>query len=302
MEQAPCGVCGARDADVLFRAPDVLGSAPGETWPVGRCRRCGHRYLVSRPTREEIGRHYPADYGPHQPRESREEDRGSARRRLIRLRPPFAILDVGCGSGYDLRPFVARGCRACGIELDPRAAAEARKEGIEVQGCAVEAATFPDGLFHVITMNHALEHVFDPRAALANVRRMLRADGVVTLLFPTADGLMFRLFREDWYHLEVPRHLQFFTHASFLRLCRETGFRVLRRATRSGGKGFFRSLGNASRKSVLAGLLYRAVRSGPGRLFSKVALRAVVDGLRLGDVAEYLLAASPQDQVPERSP
>src|SRR6185436_2966764 len=100
-------------------------------------------------------------------------------------------------------PFLARGCRACGIELDPRAAAEARKEGIEVQGCSVEAATFPDGSFDVITMNHALEHVFDPRAALGNVRRMLRSDGVLYLLFPTSGGLMFRLFRGGWYHLDV---------------------------------------------------------------------------------------------------
>jgi SAM-dependent methyltransferase len=293
METARCGACGAADATVLFRARDVHDSVPGETWPVGRCRRCGHVYLVERPSPSEIGRYYPKDYGPHQPREPRERDRVSARHRLIRLRPPFDILDVGCGTGYDLRSFTAQGCRAFGIEIDPVAAGKARKEGIEVQGCSVEAATFPDGHFDVITMNHALEHVFDPRAALANLRRMLRPDGVLYLLFPTAGGLMFRLFREDWYHLEVPRHLQFFTHETLLRLCRETGFRVLHRATRSGGKGWFRSLGSAARKSALARVIHGASRSGPGRLLSRTVLRYVVDGFRLGDVAEYLLGATP---------
>jgi SAM-dependent methyltransferase len=289
METAPCGVCGAVDATVLFRARDPLGAVPGESWPVGRCRRCAHIYLVERPTPAEIGRYYPGDYGPHQPRPRRERGGPSMRHRLIRLRPPFDILDVGCGTGYDLRPFVAQGCRACGIELDPHAAEEERKEGIDVQGSGVESATFPDGRFHVITMNHALEHLFDPRAALSNLRRMIRPDGVLYLLFPTAGGLMFRLFREDWYHLEVPRHLQFFTHETLLRLCRQTGFRVLHRATRSGAKGFFRSLATSSRRSTPAGWLNRVSRAGPVRFYSKVVLRYVVDGLRLGDVAEYLL-------------
>jgi SAM-dependent methyltransferase len=290
MERAPCGVCGATDAQILFRGRDALGSVPGETYPVGRCRRCGHVYLVERPAPSEIGRYYPDDYGPHLHRDPKKRDRISARHRLIRLRPPFAILDVGCGSGYDLRPFLAQGCAASGIELDARAAAEARKEGIDVQCCGVETATFPDGAFDVITMNHALEHVFDPRAALANVRRMLRPRGVLYLLLPTASGLMFRLFREDWYHLDAPRHLQFFTHESMLRLCGDTGLRILHRATRSGGKGFYRSLDRRAEQNILKGIIRRICRGGPGRLFTRVALKYIVDGLRQGDVAEYLLA------------
>lgn len=286
MERASCGVCGSTEAGILFRGRDPLESVPGETYPVGRCRKCGHVYLVERPSPSEIGRYYPSDYGPHLQRAMKEEGKVSARHRLLVRPAPFAILDVGCGSGYDLRPFLARGCRACGIELDARAAVQARKEGIEVQSCSVEAATFPDASFEVVTMNHALEHVFDPRAALGNVRRMLRSGGILYLLFPTSSGLMFRLFREAWYHLDVPRHLQFFTHDSLLRLCRETGLRVLYRGTRSGGKGFYRSLSRG-------GMLDRACRKGPGRLFTRVALKYVVDGLRLGDVAEYLLAPAP---------
>ena len=289
MERAPCGVCGGTNPTVLFVARDPLNPHSTERWPVGRCRRCTHTYLVERPTRGEIGLYYPKDYGPHQHRDPKGRERMPERHRLIRFRPPFEILDVGCGAGYDLRPFLERGCRASGIEPDPRAAEEARKEGIDVQCATVESATFPSGRFHVITMNHALEHVFDPKAALTNLRRMLRPEGVLYLLFPTAGGLMFRLFREDWYHLEAPRHLQFFTHETLLRLCRETGLRVLHRGTRSGAKGFFRSLTSSSRKGLPAAWLHRIFSLAPARLYSKVVLRYVVDGLRLGDVAEYLL-------------
>ena len=290
MIPATCGVCGGSEATVLFRGEDPLRTVPGESFPVGRCRRCAHIYLVERPAPAEIGRYYPAGYGPHQHRETKDRAGTAARHRLILRTPPFDLLDVGCGSGFDLRPFAAKGCRVYGIEPDPKAAEEARREGVQVQCCSIEQASFPDGSFDVITMNHALEHVFDPRASLANLRRMLRPDGVLYLLFPTSDGLWFRLFRRDWYHLEVPRHLQFFGHGPFLRLARETGFRVLHRATRSGGKGFYRSLANAGTRGPLARLAYSLCRYGPGRPITRVLLRFVVDGFRQGDVAEYLLA------------
>jgi SAM-dependent methyltransferase len=264
---------------------------PGELYPVGRCRRCSHVYLVERPSPAEIGRYYPSDYGPHQHRERPERGgRTADRHRLLRRAPPFDILDAGCGAGYDLRPFKARGCGVFGIEADPRAAEEARREGVDVQCCPIEAAAFPDARFDVITMNHALEHVFDPRAALANLRRMLRPDGILYLLFPTADGLWFRVFGRDWYNLDVPRHLHFFGHRSFLRLARETGFRVLHRATRSGGKGFYRSLANAGTRCAFARLAHALSRYGPGRPVTRAILSFVVDGLRQGDVAEYVLA------------
>lgn len=290
MIPAACAVCGASDATVLFRGEDPRGTVPGETYPVGRCRRCGHVYLVERPAPGEIGRYYPRDYGPHQRREPAADAGPAARRRLIRRAPPFDVLDAGCGAGYDLRYFAALGCRVHGIEADPGAADEARREGVRVQCSTIEAATFPDASFDVITMNHALEHLFDPRAALANLRRMLRDDGVLYLLFPTSDGLWFRVFRRDWYNLDVPRHLHFFGHRPFLRLARETGFRVLRRATRSGGKGFYRSLANLGRRAPLARLAHALSRHGPGRPITRAILGFVVDGLRQGDVAEYLLA------------
>ncbi len=290
MVPAPCGVCGAAEATLLFRGEDPHATVPGERFPVGRCRRCAHVYLLERPLPSEIGRYYPEGYGPHRHREPSGSGRTPGRHRLIRRPPPFRILDAGCGSGYDLRPFAERGCEVFGIETDPGASEEARRGGVQVQCCGIEEATFPDAAFDVITVNHALEHVFDPRAALRNLRRMLREDGILYLLFPTSDGLWFRVFREDWYHLEAPRHLQFFGHGPFLRLAGETGFRVLHRGTRSGGKGFYRSLERAGRRGAGAGLAYRLCRFGPGRLITRVLLRFVVDGLRQGDVAEYLLA------------
>jgi SAM-dependent methyltransferase len=288
LERASCGVCGADRAGILFRAADASAVMPGATYPVGRCLDCGHAYVLERPPEAEIGRYYPADYAAHRSHADEGPRRGSRRFHGLRRPPPFRILDVGCGSGYDLLRWVREGCAASGIEADPAAAAEARRHGIDVLNCSVPQAGFPDASFDVVTMFHVVEHLHDPRAALRNLRRMIRPGGELFAAFPTAEGLLFSWFREHWHHLDVPRHLQFFTHASFSRLAREAGFRVAWRGCRSGARSLRRSFA-ASGNRIAA----RALSLKPARWLTRIAVRYVVDGLRLGDVAEYLLRPSP---------
>jgi SAM-dependent methyltransferase len=280
-ERACCGACGADDAFLLFTTPDTRNPSSDEIFPVGRCRRCGHAYVLERPPASEIGGYYPVDYAEHRPSDAPSKRRHSKRHRHVRLRPGERILDVGCGSGYDLLRLKERGAELFGVETNPVAAANARANGILVFQGSAEKADFPDRYFHQVTMNHCLEHFHDPRAVLVNIRRMTHPDGAVHLTFPTAQGAAFRLFRHHWYHLDVPRHLHFFTHDSFVRLVKDTGLRVIHRACTSGTRGFRHSLGAAFGGEGL-------VRRPPASWIVKGVLR-LMDGLRLGEIAEYIL-------------
>ncbi|HLY73957.1 MAG TPA: class I SAM-dependent methyltransferase [Planctomycetota bacterium] len=280
-EHASCGACGADDAFLLFAAPDTRNPSSGELFPVGRCRRCGHAYVLERPSPAEIGRYYPADYAEHRRSDAPSRRRHSKRHRHVRLSPGDRVLDVGCGSGYDLLRLKDRGAELFGVEMNPEAAAHARAAGITVFQGSAERADFPDRHFHQVTMNHCLEHFHDPRAVLTNIRRMTHPDGAVHLTFPTAEGAAFRVFRRHWYHLDVPRHLHFFTHDSFVRLAKETGLRIVHRACTSGTRGFRHSLGAACGGEGL-------IRRPPASWIARVGLR-LVDGLRLGEIAEYIL-------------
>ncbi|HVR85526.1 MAG TPA: class I SAM-dependent methyltransferase [Planctomycetota bacterium] len=281
MEHASCGACGADDAFLLFETPDTRNPSSGEIFPVGRCRRCGHAYVLERPTVGEISRYYPADYTEHRRTDLPSKRTNSRRHRHVRISPGDRILDVGCGSGYDLLRLKDRGAALFGVERNPQAAASARANGITVFHGSAEAADFPDRHFHQVTMNHCLEHFHDPRAVLTNIRRMTHPDGAIHLTFPTAQGAAFSMFRRHWYHLDVPRHLHFFTHDSFVRLAKESGLRVVHRACTSGTRGFRHSVGAA-----LGG--ERWIRRPPASWIAKVGLR-LVDGLRLGEIAEYIL-------------
>jgi SAM-dependent methyltransferase len=93
--------------------------------------------------------------------------------RAIEGPPPYAILDLGCGPGRDLKVFTERGHVAVGLEGAARVAAMARA----FSGCEVWEQDFlkldlPAGRFDGVFANAALFHV--PSRALPRVLRELR--------------------------------------------------------------------------------------------------------------------------------
>jgi len=94
--------------------------------------------------------------------------------RHIEGRPPFTILDFGCGPGRDLEAFTRLGHVAVGLEGSARLAAMARGHS----GCEVLAQDFlkldlPAARFDGVFANAALFHV--PAQALPRVLLELRA-------------------------------------------------------------------------------------------------------------------------------
>jgi SAM-dependent methyltransferase len=92
----------------------------------------------------------------------------------IRRRPPFTILDFGCGPGRDLKTFAALGHIAIGLEGASKFVAMARA----YSDCEVWEQDFlrldlPAGRFDGIFANATLFHV--PRSALPRVLRELHA-------------------------------------------------------------------------------------------------------------------------------
>ncbi len=108
---------------------------------------------------------------------------------LPHLAPGKDLLDVGCGPGNltcDLAARVAPG-RAVGIDAAEEVVAAAREEagrrGVEVEFAPgdVYALTFGDDEFDVVHAHQVLQHLTDPVAALAELRRVVRPDGLVAV-------------------------------------------------------------------------------------------------------------------------
>lgn len=94
--------------------------------------------------------------------------------RHIQARPPFTILDFGCGPGRDLAEFVRLGHVAIGLDGSERFAAMAREHsGCEVLRQDFLALDLPEARFDGVFANASLFHV--PSQELPRVLRELRA-------------------------------------------------------------------------------------------------------------------------------
>ena len=236
VETVACNLCGSPARELLFRARDEVFGGP-EDFGIVRCASCGLVYLSPRPVKETMAAHYPPDYQAEireliqRMRSSPLLQRGLAMLRKRRTPPvavPGKVLDVGCSFGDYLLYLQGRGWSVEGIEQDPEAARHGISSGLRVhEGDAEQVIReLPAETYDVVTLWHLLEHLYDPAAFLAEVRRVLKPNGLVMTELPSYASLLAGWMGTYWYPLEVPRHLYHFPPDTLGRLLERTGFSV----------------------------------------------------------------------------
>ncbi len=128
--------------------------------------------------------HHPVIVASHAQRSAA----NSAAYLLGQLTPGLRLLDVGCGPGSitaDLAAVVAPG-EVVGIDNVAVVLAQAEELGrerglsnVRYQDASVYALPFPDASFDVIHAHQVLQHLADPVAALAEMRRVVKPGGLV---------------------------------------------------------------------------------------------------------------------------
>ena len=90
------------------------------------------------------------------------------------------MLDVGCSAGLVASELARHAAFVAGVDVD----AEALRLAAEEAGSAKfarasgERLPFADAAFDAVVCNHVYEHVADPHALLAEIRRVLRPGGL----------------------------------------------------------------------------------------------------------------------------
>jgi SAM-dependent methyltransferase len=151
--------------------------------------------------------------------------------RLVRnLRRPHAggrLLDIGCGQGAFLEAMRQAGWDVQGIEPDENAAAVARSSGVSVINAPLEEAPLSPESFDAVTLNHVIEHLYDPLEAFRTVHGFLRAGGVMWIATPNLESRGHGRYGRDWIGLDPPRHLVLFTRSALARAVESAGFESL---------------------------------------------------------------------------
>ncbi len=98
------------------------------------------------------------------------------------------VLDAACGAGYGAAACSAAGARAVvGVDGSDRALDEAeRRHGATVtfRKADILALPFDGSTFDLVTSFETIEHVDDPERALDELRRVLKADGLLVMSTP----------------------------------------------------------------------------------------------------------------------
>lgn len=194
--------------------------------------------------------------------------------RIKRFKPAGALLDVGCSIGMFMKAARQEGFAVTGVEMNGSCAAYGRENfGLDIRASALQAVTFPDEAFDVVTLFDVLEHVPDPRGFLAEVNRVLKSGGLLVAQSPNIDSFMARLMKENWNWLTPPDHLYHFTPGAMARLFGAHGFSVREMRTWEPASDFSGNIFSGFRARGFAGRMFRKVLWVAGIVFIPVLQR-----------------------------
>lgn len=230
-EATPCPICHSIEFD-----PIAEQDRYGLHFPVVICQGCGLVQTNPRMTQASYDEFYNVEYrrlyeGSATPTAGSfalQYERGKQLFHSIAhffTRPPaeYFVLEVGCGSGGVVKYFQEQGCRIKGIDLGE----EHLVHGRETYGLDLTPGTLADLELELapdlIIYSHVMEHILDPVAELALVRRHLAPDGLLCIEVP---GVYFvqHAYDGDFLRMLQNAHTFHFTLQSLTNLLGMNGF------------------------------------------------------------------------------
>jgi len=113
------------------------------------------------------------------------------------------LLDIGCNEGRGLSLYYRNGFEPEGLELNEKAAQDARMAGFTVYTQTLEEFQ-PEEPFDVVVLSNVLEHAPDPKEMLEKVQRILKPGGQVWISCPNSQSWLRKLFGRSWINWHVP--------------------------------------------------------------------------------------------------
>lgn len=112
---------------------------------------------------------------------------------FVKIEEGTTVLEIGCGEGGNLIPFLDKGCNCIGIDLSEwkiefgREISKSHKNSNRIEFINADIYSFteenaPKG--DVIIMRDVLEHIHDQNYFMNHLKRFLKKDSVIFLAFP----------------------------------------------------------------------------------------------------------------------
>jgi len=226
MKSIPCPVCSGTEHGFFLNGRDYLSSSAGR-FTLVKCAECGLIYLDPLTGPEDEPALYQAAYYRSMKGLSRilETLFLRERKRIVEGsgKSSGKVLDVGCGTGEFLKTMKAGGWETAGVEPSEERNKLSTEEN-KIYSAELTEIKFPGGGFDAVTLWQVLEHLPDPVKYLAEIRRLLKDDGILVLSVPNINSLQARFGGALWFHLDLPRHRWQFAPGTILKMLEKNGF------------------------------------------------------------------------------
>ena len=152
------------------------------------------------------------------------------------------LLDVGCGSGQFIHLMKKKGWYVYGTEASLLSASAARKkvgEKFILVDKNLEELNSIDTNFNIITLWHVLEHFQDPKKIFNLIEEKLTMKGYVVIEVPNFGSFQHIINKNNWLHLDCPRHVTHFTREGLINFFDNKKFKIVKSSTFSFEFGFY---------------------------------------------------------------
>lgn len=267
LKQHRCSLCENEYAEYLLKAVDYI---TGDEFHIYRCPQCGVSFTKPELLAEQFKKYYgELYYGKRKSFSERTMNTARIKKifRLCEGTRGKAVLDIGCGNGSFLSSLQKHGWIIYGTEMSPENHLIDKKISSKIYRRDLPDCRFPDTTFDLITLWHSMEHMEYPRLYLSEIKRILKDDGFLIIEVPNFQSWQSRITKNNWFHLDVPRHLWHYNPRSITMLLNSSGFVVSKISHFSfiyGIFGFTQSILNVftKRNNILFDLMNGKIKSG----------------------------------------
>jgi 2-polyprenyl-3-methyl-5-hydroxy-6-metoxy-1,4-benzoquinol methylase len=135
------------------------------------------------------------------------------------------LLDVGCGNGWFIRKMKELGWDVTGVDFDAKAVDFCKSQGLSVSLGSLETQNYPNNYFDVITINHVIEHLYNPLDVIRECHRILKKGGSLIIETPNSlSWLHMYIYKQNWFSLDPPRHIMIYNPCNLKEMVSMAGF------------------------------------------------------------------------------
>jgi SAM-dependent methyltransferase len=198
-------------------------------YTVEECRGCGFRFVDTTAPQYPRDAQYAFDepeIGPIRPEQP--HIRRRVRDVLRYAQPPGRALDIGCGKGEVALALRVAGFECTGIDMKANAIAHLQAHFPEIDWRCTTSIDFPTlgGRYDVLTLYHVLEHIRDPRKALAGIKALANPGALIVIEVPNTGGFEARIKGRRWHYYKLD-HVNYFRTSDLRRLAADLDMTVL---------------------------------------------------------------------------